>query len=316
MRKVSTGVGIALLAALVPMAAPAQELLVHHVPAPAGAVQLMQQVNAQLEAGGSDVRLSEASFFTVGLGTDSYRVLRIGTRWTTSDLTYVLDASGFTVDIPAAETEGALVRSFDSWNNIANTTVKTARVADNGSNFDILDGIVLDGAGNCVSIYDFTSPNLVGVTPTGGVLINPEADIVVGGWLPAAYFSQCLGSPSIIGITWTFSISDQDGDNYRDTVYVEQFYNEGFRWTTTSAAYLNFSLMDVESIAVHENGHALGLDHFGGPTNGQPFRLQPNGRVYDPEAVMNPAYLGGTAKRQPLPTDEAALRALFGRKGN
>jgi hypothetical protein len=298
------------------MAAPAQELLIHHVPAPAGAVQLMQQVNSQLEAGGSDVRLSEASFFTVGLGTDSYRVLRIGTRWTTSQISYVLDGSDFTADVPAAQTESALVSSFDSWNNVSNTTIQSTRVADDGSNFDILDGLVLDPAGNCVSIYDFTSPNLVAVTPTGGLLIEPAADIVVGGWLPAAYFSRCMGSASILAITWTFSVPDQDGDNYRDTVYVEQFYNEGFRWVTNGAAYLNFDLMDIQSIAVHENGHAMGLDHFGGPNTNQPFRLQPNGKVYDPEAVMNPAYLGGTAKRQPLPTDEAALRTLFGRKGN
>jgi hypothetical protein len=310
------GVGFALLAALAPMTASAQELLIQHVPAPAGAVQLMQQVNARLEAGGSDVRLSEASFFTVGLGTDSYRLLRIGTRWPYDQLTYVLDSSDYTVDVPAAQTDGALVRAYDSWNAVNNTTINVSRVADDGSNFDILDGIVLDGAGNCVSILDFTSPNLVGVTPTGGLLINPAADIVVGGWLPATYFNRCMGSSSILAVTWTFSIPDQDGDNYRDTVYAEQFFNEGFRWVTTGAAYLNFSLMDIESVAVHEDGHALGLDHFGGPNANEPFKLQPNGKVYDPEAVMNPAYLGGTAKRQPLPTDQAALRTLFGRKGN
>ncbi|HYG64995.1 MAG TPA: hypothetical protein VEL74_20600 [Thermoanaerobaculia bacterium] len=316
MRKMCSGIGIALLAAVAPMAASAQELIIEHVPAPAKAVQMMERVNAKLEAGGSDVRLSEASFFTVGQGTSSARVLRIGTRWPYEQLTYVLDASGFTADVPAADTEGALVSSFESWNNVNNTTVNVSRIADDGGNFDILDAVVLDAAGNCVDIYDVTSPNLIGFSPTGGVFIEPEADIVVGGWLPASYFANCLGSANIIGITWTFSVPDQDGDNYRDTVYVEQFYNEGFQFVTNGAAYLNFNLMDIESIAVHENGHALGLDHFGGPNTNQPFRLQPNGKVYDPEAVMNPAYLGGTAKRTPLPTDEAGLRTLFGRKGN
>jgi hypothetical protein len=309
------GIGAAILA-LAPFGASAQELVVEHGPAPAAAVQMMEKVNAQLAAGGSPLRLSEASFFTVGRGTDSYRVLRIGSRWNYDQLSYVLDASDYTSWVPAANTDAALVSAYDSWNDVSNTTIHTTRVADDGSNFDILDGIVLDAAGNCVSILDFSSPNLLGVSPTGGISLNPAADIVVGGWLPPSYFAQCMGSPFIIGITWTFSIGDTDGDNYRDTVYVEQFYNEGFRWVTSGAAYLNFNIMDVESIAVHENGHALGLDHFGGPTNNQPFRLQPNGRVYDPEAVMNPAYLGGAQKRHPLPTDEAGLRTLYGRQGN
>ena len=47
----------------------------------------------------------------------------------------------------------------------------------------------------------------------------------------------------------------------------------------------------------------------------QPFALQPNGRVFDPEAIMNPAYLGGE-KRNPLPTDKAALRTLYGNNGH
>ena len=54
----------------------------------------------------------------------------------------------------------------------------------------------------------------------------------------------------------------------------------------------------------HEVGHTHGLGHFGGPNVNQPFKLQPNGRVFDPEAVMNPFYLGGE-KRDLLQTDIA-----------
>ena len=64
---------------------------------------------------------------------------------------------------------------------------------------------------------------------------------------------------------------------------------------------------------LHEVGHTHGLGHFGGPNTNQPFKLQPNGRVFDPEAVMNPFYLGGE-KHSLLPTDLAGLKALYANK--
>ncbi len=288
-------------------------------PVPPQALQMIERVNAGLEASGSPLRLTEASFFTLGRGVNSFRLLRIGSRWTTSGLTYVLDESDYTADVQASQVDAAMTSAFDSWDDIANTTLSLSRVADDGGNHDVLDAIVLNGAGQCVDIVDTASPNLAFYNPaTGGFALNPEADIVMGGWLPSAYFSNCLGSASILGVTWGFSSGvDSDGDNYPDHVYVEQFYNEGFLWTTTDAVYLNFAApMDIESIAVHENGHALGLDHFGGPNPNQPFKLQPNGKVFDPEAVMNAFYLGGGDKRTPLGTDQAALRTLFGNHGN
>ncbi len=92
---------------------------------------------------------------------------------------------------------------------------------------------------------------------------------------------------------------------------MEVFYNDGFDWTTENAVFLSPTAgIDIETISVHENGHALGLGHFGGPVNRQPFKLKPNGRVFNPEAVMNPFYLGGE-KRSPLPTDVAGLTTLY-----
>lgn len=56
----------------------------------------------------------------------------------------------------------------------------------------------------------------------------------------------------------------------------------------------------------------LGLGHFGGPIDRQPFTIKPNGRVFNPEAIMNPGYLGGE-KRSLFPTDLAGLRSLYAR---
>lgn len=275
-------------------------------PGPTRIAALIDEVNATFEAAGSEWRLTEGWFFTVGGGTDPFRRLRTGARWPVDNVNYVLDASDYTTDLPAAAVDATLVAAYDTWNDVGNTSILASRVPDDGTNFDVIDGTIIGGV--CLSLFDITSPNLDLVQG----LIFPYTDIVVGGWPSAEYFSECLGSSNIIGVTWTFSGPDASGDNYADRQYVEQFYNPAFTWVTSGSVFLGPPLMDLESIAVHENGHAHGLGHFGGPNERQPFRLQPNGKVFDPEAVMNPFYLGGE-KRDPFPTDVAGLRTLYAR---
>jgi hypothetical protein len=41
-------------------------------------------------------------------------------------------------------------------------------------------------------------------------------------------------------------------------------------------------------------------------------KLQPHGKVFDPEAIMNSFYIGGD-KRDLFPTDIAALRTMYAR---
>lgn len=272
----------------------------------------VDQFNADQEARGSTLRLEYPWLFRVGPGTDPFGRLRTGARWSNPNVTYILDESDYTTDVSSGLVDAAMVSSFDSWNTIVNTGVHATRIPDPNNpsdNFDILDG-TLSGT-TCLDIFDTASPNY---DPAfGGTFINPVADIVVGGWINPQYFISCLGSINIIGVTWTFSQADTDGDNYRDRLYVEQFYNPAFVWTTTNAVYLDGGApIDIETIAVHENGHAHGLGHFGGPINRQPFKLKPNLRVFNPEAVMNPFYLGGE-ERSPLPTDVAGLRTLYAR---
>ena len=286
-------------------------------PTPARVQALVERVNARLAAGGMDLRLTEAWFFTVGRGVDPFRQLRTGSRWPFDNLFYMIDGSDLTGDVPVgADVALAIRNGYDSWNAVGNTTVHAIEIADIGLNVDILDGIVLDGDGECVDIIDTTAANLVSYDPvTGAVTFIPVADVLVGGWLPPAYFADCLGNPSILAVTFSFSFGDSNADNYPDLLYVEQYYNDGFDWTIEGSQYLDFDgPSDIETVAVHENGHAFGLGHFGGPNEQQPFKLQPNLRVFDPEAVMNPFNLGGE-KRELFPTDVSALRALYARRG-
>lgn len=267
--------------------------------------QMIDQANAQLAATGSSLRIVKADFFVRGHGVPDFRGLRTGSKWPYRTVNYIVDGSDMTTDVPAASAAAAVVSGFNTWNAVQNTDITANQVADDGSNFDVLDGTFHPVTGQCLSIFDVTSPNL----DLGAGQIYPAADIVVGGWLPANYFSSCLGSSSILGVTWTFADGDVNADHYIDNLYVEEFYNEGFTWVTSGSTFLG-PTEDIETVIVHEHGHALGLDHTGGPNPNQPFKLQPNGKVFDPEAVMNPYYLGGE-KRDLFPIDTAALRTLY-----
>jgi hypothetical protein len=288
------------------------------------AAQLAARINARLAASGSTVRLDDAYFFTTGRGTDDFRRLRTGSRWVNPrSVTYSIDESdlvkynGVGKPFTDANVLAALVAAHETYNGIRNIVLHSTRVRDNGANNDILDGIIRNTAGQCVDIVDVNAATLVDYDPaTGNLNFNPVADNLFGGWLAPEYFADCLGSANIIGVTWTFS--DVDGalgdglDGYRDRIYTEQFYNTRFDWNVTGSTFLG-DIFDVQSIVTHEVGHTHGLGHFGGPNVNQPFKLQPNGRVFDPEAVMNPFYLGGE-KRHLFPTDLAGLKTLYARK--
>ena len=288
------------------------------------AAQLAERINARLAASGSTVRLDDAYFFTTGNGTDDFRRLRTGSRWVNPrSVTYSIDESdmvkynGVGNPFTDADVLAALLAAHETYNGIPNIVLHSTRVPDNGANNDILDAIVRNTAGDCVDIVDVTAATLINYDPaTGNIDFNPVADNLFGGWLAPEYFADCLGSENIIGVTWTFS--DVDGalgdglDGYRDRIYTEQFYNTRFDWNVTGSTFLG-DIFDVQSIVTHEVGHTHGLGHFGGPNVNEPFKLQPNGKVFDPEAVMNPFYLGGE-KRHLFPTDLSGLKTLYANK--
>jgi hypothetical protein len=145
----------------------------------------------------------------------------------------------------------------------------------------------------------------------GGFINNPFLnDINTLGFLPGSIFNAVLGpgaSTTVLGVTFPFTFidaagnpTDIDHDGRADLAFAEIWYNAAFRWTVTGTT----PGVDVQSVALHENGHALGLGHFG-----KIFQTG-NGKLhFAPRAVMNAAYSG--IQREVRGTDNGSFCGLW-----
>lgn len=134
-----------------------------------------------------------------------------------------------------------------------------------------------------------------------------EANINIIGFLPGTLFDAVLGagsSESVLGVTFTFvfvnpddSPTDINHDGRDDTAFKEMWFNNDFTWTTTGLG----SDIDVQTVALHEIGHALEMGHFG-----KIFGTLGNLKLHvAPRAVMNAVILG--TLRSPLGSDNASF---------
>jgi Matrixin len=282
----------ALCSLLVPQLAVAQD-------GDPGVLARMQAINEQLRAQGLGIAVEQIEFFTIGGGRPSNRIHAQPFRWVAGDprrdadgdnLTYLVDQSdGATASgLTSAQTEAAIDRSLDTWQaNRCFQKVDIVKRADNGEDPDIFDSFFGFGG--------FGNPFL--------------ADIVEAGWLPRAYF-EAVGGPGggrgILAFSVTFIFtdaqgnpSDVNGDNRLDTALNEVYYNDNFGNPAGDRAGNPWGIdivlpgIDVETVALHENGHSLGVGHFGPP----------------PAAVMNPVYAG--IRHSPLSVDSAGMCAIY-----
>ena len=188
-----------------------------------------------------------------------------------SDGAVLANSPAGAVVVPNAVTEGAIDAAMQTWRDApACGAPGIAKVADNGSDPDLVDGLV--------------QPTLYGVG-------TPRADITFAGWLPRGFFDALTpnGSASILGVTFTFVFlnsagesTDIDHDGYADVAFREIYFNRRFGWNTN----LSSNNVDIQSVAVHEAGHAYGLAHFG------KVFIDNTGTIkYAPQAIMNAVYV-------------------------
>lgn len=138
------------------------------------------------------------------------------------------------------------------------------------------------------------------------------ADISQVGFLPGIFFEAYVGtgsSENVLGVTFTFVFIDGEGnptdinnDGFSDVALKEVWYNDDFVWTDSGNTATE---IDLETVALHENGHALGFGHFG------KISVTNNNKLHvSPRSVMNAIILG--TQRTLLGTDKASYKSIYG----
>lgn len=276
----------------------------------------MEDINHQLEEQGLNVRLAYAETVTkyakknhkkgkkVGKqkagGQTIYandRQKRLMAQWVPGDERRDADGNNLTYltygpyapanyDTPdELDGEPAIDASMDTWNNIKNNTkLNIVKLEDTGAN------------------------------PSGILGGDPFlADITEFGFVPGLFFELFVGpgsSSNVLGVTFTFvfiddagNATDIDNDGYEDIAFKEVWYNDAFLWTDSGNSG---DAVDIETVALHENGHALGFGHFG-----KLFVTNGNNKLHvAPRAVMNAIILG--TQHDLLGTDKGSYNSIYG----
>jgi len=225
----------------------------------------------------------------------SDRTLTLNTRWVPNDPRRLADGNNLTY---LQDPNYALADGIINSEPIIDGTFETWDTTTQCSNMPLVK-----------RPYTGVEPNFV-LGLVFGFPADPfQADITTTGFLPGFVFDIIApnGSQYILGATFTLNFvdengnpSDINGDGYVDVALKEVWYNDAFSWSTNGVGGI-----DIASVALHENGHALGLGHFG------TIFTNSSGKLHvAPRALMNASYLGVVP--EPMGTDHAAHCILYG----
>jgi hypothetical protein len=163
----------------------------------------------------------------------------------------------------------------------------------------------------------------------------PRADITFAGWVPNDLFVLTGVAPAFAvalpfawdandgSLAWGLDVldpegefSDVNGDGKHDLFATEIYFNIEGNYVTDDPDLANtLFYIDVETIALHELGHALGMDHFGRTE----VILDENGNFVDLIVNPNSATLMNTnayfQNREVSGSDKASFCGLYGNWG-
>ena len=248
----------------------------------------MTAINDALDAQGLSFQLDAIESFSAdGAGTTVFFNDRgnkqLGSDWVPadirrggfSDIAYATDgfesvtASG----LSPAETTQAIDNAMSTWGDVSCS-----------------QGLEIFNLG----VTPFDAGYLQFLVGAGGAPF-PIFDVTHAGFSTAVTDFFFGPGSSVIGVTFTFVFTDSDVDNNgkSDVAFREIYYNDAYNWVTNGGG------IDLETVALHEAGHALSQGHFG-----KLFRTESNGEFhFAPRALMNAGYTG--VQRDVKETDEA-----------
>ena len=164
-----------------------------------------------------------------------------------SSISTVLDRSDYSQDMSSARVESSLLSAYGTWGSISSApNLNFSFLPDLGGNYDVFD--------------------MPGGSLDQGAHFR-YANTVMGGWMPESYFTSLdANGANILGVTWSARLRG-DGSG-KPTWHTEILFNDGWLWTDdAAAANADFALglpegiIDLETVALHEIGHSIGIGH-------------------------------------------------------